>query len=51
MVFDDGEIGLEDANVREWEARHKHYIELAKRGELPRADGEPEKGSHEAAGG
>ena len=51
VVFDDGEIGLEDANVREWEARHKHYIELAKRGELPRADGEPEKGSHEAAGG
>ena len=51
VVFDDGEIGLEDANVREWEARHRHYIELAKRGELPRADGEPEKGSHEAAGG
>ena len=51
VVFDDGEIGLEDANVREWEARHRHYLELAKRGELPRADGEPEKGSHEAAGG
>ena len=51
VVFDDGEIGLEDANVREWEARHKHYLELAKRGELPRADGEPGKGSHEAAGG
>ena len=50
VVFDDGEIGLEDANVREWEARHRHYLELAKRGELPRADGEPEKGSHEAAG-
>ena len=51
VVYDDGEIGLEDAIIREWEVRHQHYLELAKRGELPRADREPEKGSHEAAGG
>ncbi len=51
VVFDDGEIGLEDANVREWEARYKHYLELAERGELPKADGEREKDSNEAAGG
>ena len=51
VVYDDGEIGLEDANVREWEARYKHYLELAERGELPKADGEREKDSNEAAGG
>ena len=51
VVYDDGEIGLEDANVREWEARYEHYLELAKRGELPKADGEREKDSNEAAGG
>ncbi len=51
VVFDDGEIGLEDANVREWEARHRHYLELAKRGELPEPSETSEKGSHEAAGG
>ena len=51
LVYDDGEIGLEDAIIREWEVRHQYFLELAKRGELPKADGEPEKGSHEAAGG
>ncbi len=51
VVFDDGEIGLEDANVREWEARYKHYLELAERGELPEPSETLPADSNEAAGG
>ena len=51
VVYDDGEIGLEDANVREWEARYEHYLELAKRGKLPEPSETLPADSHEAAGG
>ena len=51
VVYDDGEIGLEDAIVHKWEARQKYYLELAERGELPEPTETREKDSHEAAGG
>ena len=51
VVYDDGEIGLEDAIIPKWEERQKHYLELAERGELPEPSETSEKGSHEAAGG
>lgn len=51
VVYDDGEIGLEDAIVHKWEARQKYYLELAERGELPEPSEAAGKDSHEAAGG
>ena len=51
LVYDDGEIGLEDAIIPKWEERHQYYLELAERGELPEPSETSEKGSHEAAGG
>ncbi len=51
VIADDGEVVVEATVALKVEARQKYFLELAKRGELPKADGEPEKGSHEAAGG
>ncbi|MYH67938.1 MAG: hypothetical protein F4152_05140 [Dehalococcoidia bacterium] len=51
VVYDNGEVALEDAVLRKWEARQKHYLKLAERGELPEPSEASGKGSHEAAGG
>ena len=51
VVYDNGEVALEDAVLRTWEKRQKHYLRLAERGELPEPAETSAKGSHEAAGG
>ena len=50
-VAEDGEVLLSYHTALELEARKKHYLELAERGELPEPSETSEKGSHEAAGG
>ena len=51
VVYDNGEVALEDAVLLTWEARQKHYLKLAKEGKLPEPSETGAKGSHEAAGG
>ncbi len=35
IVYSDGETAMSVETTRRWEARHRHYLELADRGELP----------------
>ena len=51
VIADDGEIVVETKVALKVEARQKHYLELAERGELPEPTETGGKGSHEAAGG
>lgn len=51
VVYDNGEIALEDAVLRTWEARQKYYLKLAKAGKLPEPSETGARGSHEAVGG
>lgn len=51
IVAEDGEHLLSHETALELEARQKHFLELARRGELPEPTESPGKGSHEAAGG
>ena len=50
VIADDGEIVVEAAVALRVEARQKHYLALAERGELPEPTEPTGKGSHEAAG-
>ena len=46
----DGDFLPSEATMDQWEERHRHYRELAERGELPEPSGTAPADSHEAAG-